>query len=701
MIDGRGRARLTDFGLAVEQQAASPRDRAGTALYMSPEQLAGREVSSKSDLYALGLIFYEMLSGRRFFDAHSAEELDGQHRSDPGPRLSLLSGQVDPAFRRLVAQCLEEDPKARPASARSVLASLPGGDPLEAAIAAGQTPAPDVVAGAGPVGDLGRGAAWAGLAALAATTALVVLLQDRASWLPRTPPPKTAEVLVERARGVLSLLGHAAAPADWAGRFEWDDRRFRRISLQDRRPDRFDRALHSAWSSLSFAYRQSPEKLVAANRSGVVDRRDPPADKPGMAEVVLDPQGRLRSYLAVPPQVEAGGPWPDPDWSTLFREAQLESAAFRPVAPEWSAPVDSDRKAAWEGPYPGMPDTTVRIEAAAYHGRPVWFALLPPWAGPEPGASGSVGGFIFLQVSLGLALAGGAFLVRRNLRLGRGDQRGSLRLALVVFASYAAARLLQGDHVSAAVAEFWLLIKLLAYPMAFAALIWTFYLALEPYARRQWPRILISWGRLLAGRWRDPMVGRDVLLGAAAGALIVASMHGSVMLAASFGAPQVPAGWNPSPESLTSWRSVGYRVLMNVHGAALWSIVWLFLLVLLSVLLRRKGLALAAWGVLFALTWTSFASREHGWAFMLVDTLWNIYFVLVHMVVLTRLGLLGFVTAFFVAFVTTEVPLTFDGSLWWAPRGWAALAVVAALGVYGFRTALAGKTALGRDWLEA
>jgi serine/threonine protein kinase len=53
MIDGRGRARLTDFGLAVEEQAVPPRDSAGTVLYMSPEQLAGGEITARRDVYSL------------------------------------------------------------------------------------------------------------------------------------------------------------------------------------------------------------------------------------------------------------------------------------------------------------------------------------------------------------------------------------------------------------------------------------------------------------------------------------------------------------------------------------------------------------------------------------------------------------------------------------------------------------------------
>jgi hypothetical protein len=704
MIDGRGRARLTDFGLAVEQEGA-PRDVAGTALYMSPEQLAGGALTARSDVYAVGLVLYEMVAGRRFFSASTLDELRSQHRTERLSRLGALSGQVDSTFHRVIARCLEEDPQARPASARGVLALLPGGDPLEAAIAAGETPAPDVVAAAGSLGDLSAAAAWGALGAFVGWLAFVVFVEGGWSWLPTAPPPKTPEVLVERARGILSRVKQSPPAADWKGSFDWDVRRYRQIRRDDQSPDRFDRMRRSPLSPLRFFYRQSPGILVAANRHGVVESDDPPANVPGMAEVVLDPQGRLVRYMSVPPRVEAGGPWPDPDWAPFFDEAQLDRAHFRAVPPEWSAPVDSDRKAAWEGHYPGMPDTTVRIEAAAFHGRAVWFALLPPWDAPEPGSpapasgAGSAPMGPALQAVLALALPlGGLLLVRRNLRLKRGDRKGSLRVALFVFASYSIARLVRADHVAQFGSEFWLLVKVFAYPMVFAALVWTFYMALEPYARRQWPRVLISWGRLLAGRWRDPMVGRDVLLGAVAMSVGWALQLLWAQIDLARGMPEPLWGWDDT-DMLSSWRNVAARVFVNLHSAVLWSIVWLFLLVLLRVFLRRDRLTLVVWAALVVLQVWQYTGQESPVG-LLVDAVFALAYMLLIIVVLTRCGLLGFTTMHFVGFVAALVPFTRDVSLWWAPRGWAILAVLVALAVYGFRTALAGKPAFGGDWLE-
>src|SRR5687767_3472088 len=69
MIDGRGRAKITDFGLAGATAGISGRDaRAGTPQYMAPEQVAGRELSERTDLYALGLVLYEIFTGKRAFE---------------------------------------------------------------------------------------------------------------------------------------------------------------------------------------------------------------------------------------------------------------------------------------------------------------------------------------------------------------------------------------------------------------------------------------------------------------------------------------------------------------------------------------------------------------------------------------------------------------------------------------------------------
>src|SRR6202040_3823789 len=76
MLDSRGQVLLTDFGLAgLADQISGPEVRNGTPQYMAPEQLAGKEVTARSDIYSLGLVFYEIFTGKRPFEANSLAEL--------------------------------------------------------------------------------------------------------------------------------------------------------------------------------------------------------------------------------------------------------------------------------------------------------------------------------------------------------------------------------------------------------------------------------------------------------------------------------------------------------------------------------------------------------------------------------------------------------------------------------------------------
>ncbi len=129
MLDGQGQLRITDFGLAGV--AGEVKDiRSGTPGYMAPEQRSGQEVTARSDIYALGVVLHEVFTGKR-------PSADSSHPD--------LAPEVD----RVIRRCLAEDPAKRPASALQVAAALPGGDPLAAALAAGETPSPEMVAAAG------------------------------------------------------------------------------------------------------------------------------------------------------------------------------------------------------------------------------------------------------------------------------------------------------------------------------------------------------------------------------------------------------------------------------------------------------------------------------------------------------------------------------------------------------------------------
>ena len=212
MLDGAGKVRITDFGLAG---ATGETVRAGTPAYMAPEQLAGSEVTAQSDIYALGLVLYELFTGQRAIEAKNVADLVRKREAGILPPSQIVR-DLDPAIDRAILRCLERDPAERPSSALGVAAALPGGDPLAAALAAGETPSPEMVAAAGSTSALKPLTALAGLAVTLSCLAAYAALSDRVLLTGTIPLEKPPEVLVDRAREISRALGYADAPADWA-----------------------------------------------------------------------------------------------------------------------------------------------------------------------------------------------------------------------------------------------------------------------------------------------------------------------------------------------------------------------------------------------------------------------------------------------------------------------------------------------------
>src|SRR5262249_21611634 len=117
--------------------------------------------------------------------------------------------------------------------------------------------------------------------------------------------------------------------------------------------------------------------------------------------------------------------------------------------------------------------------------------------------------------------------------------RGALRLMIWVQGTGMLGWVL-GEHHVASPGEFALLIAALGSALYFTGLVGVLYIALEPFVRRRWPQVLVSWARVLLGTWRDPLVGRDVLIGCAAGVAATCLIRFETSAPSWFGFPEGP-----------------------------------------------------------------------------------------------------------------------------------------------------------------
>jgi serine/threonine protein kinase len=693
MLDGRGQVVVTDFGLAgLVDQIPGSDVRSGTPAYMAPEQLEGKEVNAKSDVYSLGLVLYEIFTGKRAFSVESLPELV-RVRSESAPsKPSSLVKDLDPVVERVILRCLEPDPANRMGSALSVAAALPGGDPLAAALAAGETPSPQMVAAAGETTGLRPRTAILCLAAALLGLGLVTFLSIRTSGVAKLGLEQSPEVLTQKAREIVSRLGYADKPVDSASDFSYDTDFLSYIEKNEKPHPRWDEVLRGQPAPLQYLYRQSSQYMLGTDwhdyllTPGMVTDDDPAPVLSGMINLALDPRGQLIFFQAIPPQMEESGTQAQAvDWNVLFREAGLNAAQFKTTEPVWTSLAASDTRAAWNGTWPGS-SRPLHIEAAALRGKPVFFSMTGPWTRPErmrPDAPTSPGQRAGNMLLLGIILsvvAGAAMLARRNYVRGRGDRRGAFRLASVVFATMIALWLCDGHIVPTPVV---LLPFVLAISTAlfFSGLMWVVYLSLEPFVRRHWPQTLVSWSRLVMGQLRDPLVGRDVLVGVILGVVWILIFEVRGVLTMGKGAP--PQFY--STDYLMGGRHALGAWLLHIPGAIQATLLFFFLLFVLRVLLRKEWLAAVAFVALWATLKT--LGSDYPW---IEGPAWTLLYG-VGMLVVFRFGFVALFVGIFATNMLLNVPLTLDFSAWYATSSLLPLLGLAALAVWGFYNSLGGQ----------
>lgn len=220
-------------------------------------------------------------------------------------------------------------------------------------------------------------------------------------------------------------------------------------------------------------------------------------------------------------------------------------------------------------------------------------------------------------------------------------------------------------------------------------------MAVEPYARRIWPHMLVTWVRFVGGRWRDPLVGRDILVGVAAGALLT---NLGWLLTWLFRRLTGLPGSLPdvSLSTLEALRRGAHLVtaLAIDHTNAILNnaLLIVLILVILRLLLRRTWLAVAAaFAIGIGAYWPAYSSPT---VYLIFTSLYLGIFILV----LFRYGFLSVVVISAVGALLTGIPMTFQVSSWTFGGTVVALALVLGLAIYGLRIALAGRP-LFRDEL--
>lgn len=693
MLNGRGQVVVTDFGLAA-LAAEIPGDeiRNGTPAYMAPEQLAGKEVTVQSDIYSLGLVLYEIFTGKRAFEASTLAELVRLHTETTPPSPSTLVKELDPAVETAILRCLDPEPSHRPHSSLAVAARLPGGDPLAAALAAGETPSPQMVAASGETAALPWKIAVSSLAAALVGLVGLALAAANYSIIEKAQLTKPPEVLADKAREMIESLGYTARPADSAYSFAGNDAFVASLEKSEKFAH-WDEIARSRPSPLLFWYRQSPKPMLPAGFRdqtlipGILTEDDPPPYTSGMIDVRLDPQGRLTYLEALPPQkTDSPGSASPPDWNAVFAAAGLEISKFQPATPLWTSLAASDVRQAWTGEWPGFEQRPLRVEAAAWHGHPVFFSLIGPWTpAPRMPAPGLAARQIFVGVLMSIILlvpiVTAVFLARWNFVRGKGDRRGAMRLAVLMFSLHMALWVFQA-HFSTVENFIALLFMAIATALLWSGGVWVLYLALEPYVRRYWPQAIISWTRALSGRWRDPLVGRDVLYGAILGLLFCDLYALRFYLVERLGGSPIILNTDylgSAREALGAWFAfIPADISVNL--------VLFLLLFLLRVLLRKSWLGAAA----FVLLWTALKSVSSDYP--AVD--WPMQALLYTSLAAgaLRYGLVTLVIALFTADMALNIPVTLNPAAWYFTPATLALASVAALAIWGFYTALAGQT---------
>jgi hypothetical protein len=294
-----------------------------------------------------------------------------------------------------------------------------------------------------------------------------------------------------------------------------------------------------------------------------------------------------------------------------------------------------------------------------------------------------------------------AVMARRNVKLGRGDRRGAFRTWAFAFGGGVVAYAIAPGHVPS-LAEVDRMFATLGEMLFWSGVLFVVYLALEPYVRRTWPSALITWSRLTTGRLRDPLVGRDLVVGTIAG-LILALLEPLTTLVP-------PAlGYAGPPPYLTFFAPLnGVRAMLaTITSAPLNALLNGMITMLMLSLIRQgmralagmlPGLLARAVGSQLAVTLVTIVlfvlvikRNSLNMAYPWLDIGIAVFLVASLLLVAVRFGLFALIVTFLVLNFAGDAPLTLNPDKLYAGPVWVLMAVLAGFGVVGVWMARAGQ----------
>ena len=361
--------------------------------------------------------------------------------------------------------------------------------------------------------------------------------------------------------------------------------------------------------------------------------------------------------------------------------------AFAPTASLRAPRFFADHRLAWTGDATDLPGVPLRIEAASFDGSPTSFAIVGPWspgAAPPPVAatatSGDLVSVIASAIIVPLCLTGGVLLARRNLQRGRGDRRGAVALGATVFALTIAEWLVGATHFLNLRSEQARVGAALSGALFSAAIYGLLYLAIEPQIRRVRPQMLVTWSRVMSGRLRDATLGRDLLLGAAAGVLCTLVTFAHYLLPQWLGGPAFP----PAATHIVSLAGAGGAagaIFARISDALLMSLIGGAGLMLLRIVIPDLRVCAAIATVIFA-----FLAAEGQ---IVTGRLWldlsiGVLLVLPMLLVIIRYGFVAGAVAFAIHFFTKDLPTTLDTARPYFTTGLAIIVLTLACAIVGF-----------------